>query len=309
MSEFLKYIHLERYGTTEVEGVELGECWIFPKLDGTNASVWWDSRGGPHELKGCVACGSRNRQLSAEKDNAGFWAFINSALGEEYRRLVSDCPNLILYGEWLVPHTLKTYRADAWNKFYVFDVYDKNLGRFLSYREYANLDEEYNIEILPRLCKIRNPSYEQLLHIMKSNTHLIEDGKGIGEGIVIKNYGFQNRFGRTVWAKMVNNEFKEQHRDTMGAAELKGPDMVEEKIVEKYVTEALVRKEKAKIENEVGGWASKLIPRLLGTVYHCLVVEESWNFVKEFKNPSVNFKTLQHLTNNKIKQLLPEVFS
>jgi len=40
MSEgkFMKYQHVERYGTDEVEGIELGETYIFPKIDGTNGS-------------------------------------------------------------------------------------------------------------------------------------------------------------------------------------------------------------------------------------------------------------------------------
>ena len=39
--EFVKYPHLERFGNDEVQGIEFGECWIFPKLDGANASIWW----------------------------------------------------------------------------------------------------------------------------------------------------------------------------------------------------------------------------------------------------------------------------
>ena len=41
--QFTKYQHLERLGTTEVEGIEVGEVYVFPKLDGTNASVWVDA--------------------------------------------------------------------------------------------------------------------------------------------------------------------------------------------------------------------------------------------------------------------------
>ena len=37
---FRRYQHLERFGTTEVQNIELGECYIFPKIDGTNSSVW-----------------------------------------------------------------------------------------------------------------------------------------------------------------------------------------------------------------------------------------------------------------------------
>ena len=31
-------------------------------------------------------------------------------------------PTHRLFGEWLIPHRLRTYRDDAWKRFYVFDV-------------------------------------------------------------------------------------------------------------------------------------------------------------------------------------------
>ena len=48
MNGFLKYLHLERYGTDGVDGITLGGCHIFPKLDGTNASFWCDSNNVMH---------------------------------------------------------------------------------------------------------------------------------------------------------------------------------------------------------------------------------------------------------------------
>ena len=63
----------------------------------------------------------------------------------------------------------------------------------------------------------------------------------------------------------------------------------------------------AKIETE-SGWSSKQIPRLLNTVFYCLVKEESWNFVKEFKNPIVDFKQLSFFTINRIKEVMPHLF-
>lgn len=39
---FKEYMHLERFGTDEVEDIEFGECYIFYKIDGTNGSVWVD---------------------------------------------------------------------------------------------------------------------------------------------------------------------------------------------------------------------------------------------------------------------------
>ena len=33
--KFKQYQHIERFGTTEVQHIELGECFVFPKIDGT----------------------------------------------------------------------------------------------------------------------------------------------------------------------------------------------------------------------------------------------------------------------------------
>ena len=43
-----------------------------------------------------------------------------------------EYPYLRLYGESLVPHSIKDYREDAWRKFYVFDVYDMENGKMPS---------------------------------------------------------------------------------------------------------------------------------------------------------------------------------
>jgi len=83
--------------------------------------------------------------------------------------------------------------------------------------------------------------------------------------------------------------------------------MVEEEIAEKYVTTAFCEKEYAKIET-TDGWSSKMIPRLLNVIFYEIVKEESWNFVKENRNPTINFKTLQHFVFAKVRDRLPNVF-
>ena len=88
---------------------------------------------------------------------------------------------------------------------------------------------------------------------------------------------------------------------------IKEKSLIEQRIVNKYVSESLIKKEFAKIENEKG-WSSKLIPQLLNTVFYCLVKEESWNYVKEFKNPTINYSIIKGLTVEKIKTVLPEIF-
>jgi len=294
--EFRKYQHVERFGTTEVQNIELGTCYIFPKIDGTNASVWLSG--------GEICAGSRKRQLSLEKDNAGFFAWVKEQ--QNIIDYLNENPTHRLFGEWLVPHSLKTYRQDAWRRLYVFDVAVDNGGglSYLPYDEYKPLLEKHNVEYIPPIAIIENAGYEQLVKQLMNNVFLIEDGNGVGEGIVIKNYSFFNKYGRQTWAKIVTSEFKEKHTKTMGASKVKGKKMVEESIANEFVTLALCEKVKAKIELENDGFSSKNIPQLLNTVYYDIIKEDSWNFVKKFKNPTINYKTLQHLVFAGVKNLL-----
>ena len=134
------------------------------------------------------------------------------------------------------------------------------------------------------------------------------DGKGNGEGIVIKNYAYENRFGNVTWAKIVTTTFKEKHVKEMGPTIMNGEKMVEQEIVDIFVTQEMVDKVFAKIVNEESGWNSKYIPRLLQSVFYDLVNEEIWNIIKKLKNPIINFKTLHSITVLEIKKLKQELF-
>lgn len=294
---FIKYMHLERFGNDEVDGIEMGEAYVFPKLDGTNAQVWLED--------GSIKAGSRNRVLTLESDNAGFYNAIIQ--DEKVRNYLNDHPNFTLYGEWLVPHSLKTYRDDAWRRFYIFDVYCRASETFLHYNDFKGTLDAYGLDYLAPLAIIRNGTREDFERCLEKNVFLIQEGQGVGEGIVIKNYTFTNRFGNVVWAKMVTNAFKEVHHKEMGAP-LIGGISTEEQIVNQYVTSHLIDKVHAKIVVEEGGWKSQYIPRLLQTVYYDLITEEMWAILKEFKNPKIDFNFLQRLTIAKIKELKREVF-
>lgn len=297
---FKRYQHIERFGTEEVLDIELGISYIFPKIDGTNGSVWYEN--------GTIHAGSRNRELSVENNNANFFQYITN--DERIKNFFNEFPQYRLFGEWLVPHSLKTYKSTAWKKFYIFDVcIDKeNSMDYISYDNYKEKLEKYNLDYIPCIAKIKNGSYENFISWLNKNVFLIEDGNGYGEGIVIKNYNFYNKYGRQTWAKIVTTEFKEKHVKSMGATELNGKKLIEEEIVEKYCTLALCEKTYEKIKLEANGWENKLIPRLLNTIFHEIITEEMWHILKEFKNPTINFRTLQILINNKIKENLKKLF-
>jgi len=299
MAGFRRYTHIERFGNDEVQGIELGECYIFPKIDGTNASVWSDKMGH-------IQCGSRNRHISLEDDNQGFCAYIKD--NKEIMSYMSSYPNHRLYGEWLVPHSLKTYREDTWRRFYVFDVYDNNSENHLTYNEYHENLQNFNIEYIPPISIIKNASHDNLIRELEKNVYLVVDGKGNGEGIVIKNYKYRNRFGSNKFAKIVTSAFKEKHSKEMGPSIIKGEKMIEQEVIDAFLTKELVDKSYAKIVNERSGWSSKYIPHLFGLVYYDLINEEIWNIIKKLKSPTINFKTLHSLAILEIKTLRAELF-
>ncbi len=300
--QFRKYQHVERYGTDEVDGIEIGECTVMPKIDGTNASVWLRDDG-------VVGAGSRGRELSLENDNFDFYQYILQR--GNVREFLRNYPKYRLYGEYLVPHSLKTYRENAWREFYVFDVcLDKEDGsvEYIPYDVYRLMLEEFNVDYVPALAIVKNPDYGRLIKLLEQNIFLIKDGHGVGEGIVIKNYGFYNKFGRQAWAKIVTSEFKEKHHKEMGCPQVQGKTMVEERIIDAFCTEAFIEKEYVKLVHEKGGWNSRYIPELFGRVFHELVRENIWSMVKQFKNPKIDFKTLNVLMINKIKDVKKEIF-
>lgn len=294
---FTKYQHLERFNTPEVENIQYGECFVFPKLDGTNSSVWI------HD--GEIKAGSRNRILSLENDNQGFLEFVLKQ--KNIAEFLKENENYILYGEWLVPHTIKTYRLSAWNKFYVFDVFDKKNNKFLHYNEYKVILDKFEIEYIAPMGIVVNGNLESFEFYIDRNFYLLADESVVGEGIVIKNYNFINDFGRTVWAKIVTNEFKEANRKVF---DLEAREIVttELKIVNKYLTEDFILKEYNKFLN-TRNFSKKLIPELLKTIFYEFVKEEVYNIIFELKLPTIDFKHLHALVVAKIKEILFDVFS
>jgi hypothetical protein len=302
MAKFRKYDHVERIGHDQVQGIEIGLVHVFPKLDGTNASVWLED--------GEVCAGSRSKKLGEGQDNAGFWNWTQYHHDKLFNLLMETVgPDGRLYGEWLVPHTLKTYREDTWRRFWIFDAHIDEYG-YLPHDDWASMVSKHGYDVIEPLCTIENPSEDQLHQKVAYNTYLIADNSGIGEGIVLKNYGWKNGYGGQPWAKIVRTEFKEDNQKAFGTPELAGAFQVEAAIAEEYVTPTLVGKCRAKILVDIANenqlvigpemlraleetHRGKIIPRLLQTVFTDVVQEEIYGAIKKYKDPTIDFKKLR----------------
>jgi len=298
----IKYPHIERLGTDEVDGILNGTIYIMPKIDGTNGQIYLNEYGA-------LNCASRNKVLTYGNTNQGFFNHVfESDMLEKYTTYLTYHPHHVLYGEWLVPHTLKTYRKDAWRRFYIFDIFDNYSGMFIEYNKYMDNLREFGLAFIPIIGKVYNSNEDNIQQYLDRNTFLIEDGKGIGEGIVIKNYSFVNRYGRTTWAKLVRNEFKEQHIIAMGYPEDQLMPL-ELKIAIEFVTKGRLDKIKAKILTEKEtGWSSKYIGEYLGRVWNEIIVDEMWNILKKYKNPKIDFKSFNQFVIQIVKEIDREVF-
>jgi hypothetical protein len=285
---FVRYQHVERLGTDNVEGILDGEVYVFPKIDGTNGSIWYSKEDK------AIRAGSRNRLLTVDSDNADFYKSVSS--DSRYEKFFKNHPNLRLFGEWLVPHTLRTYVDSAWRKFYVFDVMDEDF-QYLHYEEYKEILSEYEIDFIPAICTVIRPSEEYLNSLLDKNDYLVSDG--VGEGILIKRYNYRNKYGRVTWAKIVRNDFRWNHKRNE-TKEYKTPTGVEEKFVNNYATEVFLHKEFSKIDN----WTPQKTPAFLGITYNTLITEELWDFIKKQKDPKIDFKTLRKLVTNRSREWL-----
>lgn len=296
--DFRKYQHVERIGTSATDGILNGKVFVFPKIDGANTNVYMKD--------GKLTWGSRNRELPEDESFNGFNEYMKENK-YNFKNALDEFSDIgygevTIYGEWLVRHTIKGYEDEAWKNFYVFDVVtDKD--RYIPYDEYVDVFDKFNIPYIPVMEVSENMTGERLIELVKENTFLMKEGE-IGEGIVIKNYDFVNKFGIIKWGKLIAKEFLEKaNRKVKEYKPISGFD-VENEIIEKSVTTSLIEKEKAKIIELKGDWENKHIPMLLGVVWHCLLTEELAHHVKKFKNPKIDFGILNKLCNDKVREHL-----
>lgn len=307
---YKKYQHIEKLGNSEVEGILNGTCYLTYKIDGTNSCIWLK------EDK-TLGFGSRNRELSLDNDNAGFMntlckldfnpytdTKIASQLYQQLHHYLSRHPNYIIYGEWLVPHTIKRYNSDSWKKLYLFDVYDAENNVYINYDIWTEEMKKYpEINVIPLIAKLENPSEEDIKKYLEDTGNFLLS-EGLGEGIVIKNYAFVNKYGRTTWAKLLTEDFRNKKEHVKQFAnENKEDNPVEYKII-KLMTVEHIQKEYHKLIESKGEFNSKMIFELLNRVFNEFF-KDNWEIIlKKFKNPTIDFKRLKQLSDIKTKEIL-----
>lgn len=287
--EFKKYQHVERLGTSHVEGLLSGRVYIFPKLDGANASIWMED--------GELCCGSRNMKLDVHNTLNGFYQYVMKHEG--IREFMRNFPHLTLYGEWLTPHTIKNYNSTAWYQFYLFDVVTES-GQYIDYQTYYMSTILDGILTLSPLTILDNPTLNDVINVAERNEFLMESGH-IGEGVVCKRYNYANPYGKVVWGKYVRPAFKMNHVSMK--TDSSNLTLLEQRIANDAVTYELVQKEKAKLLSN-GNFTGNIIPATMSMVWECLISEELHTALKKHKNPKLDFRVLNRACNEIVREHL-----
>ena len=232
---------------------------ITTKIDGANASIAWDETTGKLEVF------SRTNLLDQPGALRGFYDYVKTEI--ESKLDMSKHPDLVIFGEWLVKHSIN-YENECYNKWYVYDIWSKKLGGYLAQCVVQGFCHEYGLEYVEELYYGPFVSWDHCRSFLRAS-------KAYGprqEGIVVKNQSpklYSQDRRSPAYLKIVNEEFKE----SMHSKKEKKPADPEKEaeakkaaeLMEAVVTEARVRKIILKLADE-GIVPAELGPKDMGTV-------------------------------------------
>lgn len=291
MSDYRTYPKIHRLGKEEVDGILDWEFIVQEKIDGANCSIF--------QLDGNLRCGTRTRMLLEDESFNGFQEAVRGNLN--LAMYFSQEPNHILYGEWLVKHTI-TYPDEAYRKIYLYDIYDTITNTWLLQETVKETAEFLGLE------------YPHIFAVGKLTEEQINDFVGksaiapAGEGVVLKAENFVNEFGDHVYAKVVHQKFKEANAIVFGGNNKHSETYWEMYVVNKYCTTGRVIKIMQKLQAETDKRLDmEHTKQVASTCYHDLITEEAWEIVK--KVPELNLKKLQGLCYKKFIQIYHDLLN
>ena len=266
-----KYMNISRLKTKDLPGFRIGDHIIVQeKVDGANFSFRYDVENDR------ICSFSRRFELNEENNLSGAWEWSQKLNKEQVAKVLGN--KLIMFAEWLVPHTVK-YPEEKYYNAYCFDVRDAETGLYLPQEQVAEIVRELGLIYVPVFYDGPFTSWEDL-EALVGKTEL---GGEYGEGIVIKNMARLNdpneRF--PFYTKIVGDAFAEKktvHRMSIEQINVKNEKQL---IADSVVTIARVRKIILKMVDErelPENWIAldqKIIMRKLSSaVYYDCVKEE-----------------------------------
>jgi hypothetical protein len=234
LGEIKKYTDIVRLGHKTTEGVlQTGDLiTITEKIDGANASFILNENNE-------VDCFSRNNQVTESNTLRGYYGWVKDNVRPELLN-----PKYRYYGEWLVSHKIQ-YNPEYYQNFYLFNVYDEELGEYLSDDIMRSEAQRLGIKTVDLLYEGEYISFEHLMSFVGQSKMSINKG----EGIFVKNIKYKDRYGHQVFVKLVTDEFRETQKQK-APKDPNRPVSIEQEFINTTVTQARVDKLLHKLVDE-----------------------------------------------------------
>lgn len=227
-----KYMDIERLKDKYIDGFQKGDYIIVQeKIDGANFSIRYDDETDS------IRAFSRKKILDLENNLRGAWEWSQKLDKELVKEVLGT--NLVLFGEWLCPHTI-IYPNNRYQNAYFYDVWDVESEKYLNQDKVENIVKQLNLIYVPVFYKGDFESWEHLKQFV-GRTDL---GGENGEGIVVKNMTRLNDSNTKLpfYTKIVADKFAEK-KSVKKFDERKLEKRVKlQAIVESIVTEGRVTK-------------------------------------------------------------------
>ena len=226
------YMDIERLKEKYVDGFQKGDHIIVQeKIDGANFSIRYN------EETDTIDAFSRKRVLDFEENLRGAWQWSQKLNKEIIKEVLGT--NLVLFGEWLVHHTI-IYPDDKYQNAYFYDVFDTESEKYLEQDKVEDIVNKLGLNYVPVFYKGEFESWEQLKQFV-GRTDLGGDN---GEGIVVKNMTRLNDPNTRLpfYTKIVGDKFAEKKSVRKFDQDKLDKRVQLQAIVESIVTEGRVTK-------------------------------------------------------------------
>lgn len=195
-----KFMDIERLKESMIDGFQKGDHIVVQeKIDGANFSIRYDPETDS------IASFSRKNPLSFQNDLRGAWGWSQKL----DKNLVKDVlgNNLVLFGEWLVSHTI-VYPQERYQNAYFYDVYDTETEQYFKQDKVKEVINSLGLIYVPVFYDGEFQSWEHIQEFV-GRTDL---GGEHGEGVVVKNMSRINDPNTRLpfYTKIVGEKFSEK---------------------------------------------------------------------------------------------------
>ncbi len=249
---------------------------ITEKFDGSNACACYD------EENDIMVAFSSKQELNFQNTLNGFWNYVQ-AFSDKTLEMFIDYPNYRVFGEWSNKNKIIYNDTGKVKHWYVYDIYDTNLGIWLEQSIVKDFCKLANLEYIHELYYGEFISWEHCKSFMNNPAYGNRQ-----EGIVIKRAELDNWDDHDIKApcylKIVNEDFKESMKTKEKIIDIERENAKEEarRIMESICTKNRIEKELFKMRDE-GILPEKIEPTDFRTVAMNLPKRIYADLIKEEK--------------------------